>query len=147
MTLDTTQTGLLRRALDLAVAARTAGNPPFGSLLADVNGTVLAEDTNTTISENDITAHPELKLARWAARNLAPDQLANVTMFTSCEPCPMCANAIGRAAIPRVVFALSNLQLAAAKPARTPPPAQAFLSEGPYLGHESARPLAGYYDT
>ncbi|WP_138946950.1 nucleoside deaminase [Plantibacter sp. M259] len=145
MTLNTTETALLRRAIDLAIVARAAGNPPFGSLLADANGTVLAEGTNTTLTDNDITAHPELKLARWAARSLTPVQLTQVTMYTSCEPCPMCANAIGRSTIPRVVFALSNAQLASAKPPHVPSAAQDFESEGPYLGTESAEPINDYY--
>ncbi|MDQ1135726.1 tRNA(Arg) A34 adenosine deaminase TadA [Microbacterium sp. SORGH_AS 1204] len=145
MSLNTLQTGLLRRALTLAVSARATGNPPFGSLLIDGTGAVLAEDTNTTITDNDITAHPELKLARWAARTLIDRQLADVTMYTSCEPCPMCANAIGRAGIGRVVFALSNAQLAVLKPPLMPPPSRPFVSDGPHLHSESAQPLAGYY--
>ena len=55
---------LLRQAIDLAGQARAAGNPPFGSLLAAPDGTVLAEDRNTSVTDRDITAHPELKLAR-----------------------------------------------------------------------------------
>jgi tRNA(Arg) A34 adenosine deaminase TadA len=58
----------LRRAIALAVATRAEGNPPSGSLLVSGDGTVLAEDRNTTLTDNDISAHPELKLARWAAR-------------------------------------------------------------------------------
>jgi tRNA(Arg) A34 adenosine deaminase TadA len=139
------ETVLLRRAIALALVARASGNPPFGSLLVDADGTVLAEDTNTTITENDITAHPELKLARWAARTLTPDQLTGITMYTSCEPCPMCANAIGRSTIRRVVFALSNDQLTSAKPANTPAPAQEFASDGPHLDAESLEPVVGYY--
>src|SRR6185503_18398439 len=53
----------LRRAIALAAAAREAGDPPFGSLLVGPDGTVLAEDHNTTISEGNISFHPELKLA------------------------------------------------------------------------------------
>lgn len=55
---------LLRRAIELATAARESGNPPFGSLLAGPDGAVLAEDRNTSVTDRDITAHPELKLAR-----------------------------------------------------------------------------------
>ena len=60
----------LRRAVELAAAARAAGDMPYGSLLVGPTGDVLAEDRNTVVTEQDITAHPELKLARWAARHL-----------------------------------------------------------------------------
>jgi tRNA(Arg) A34 adenosine deaminase TadA len=60
----------LRRAIELSQQARAAGNQPFGSLLVDASGEILAQDVNTEITDNDITAHPELKLARWAAANL-----------------------------------------------------------------------------
>jgi tRNA(Arg) A34 adenosine deaminase TadA len=145
VSLDATQTVLLRRALQLAAIARAAGNPPFGSLVADEAGAVLAEDYNTTTTDDDVTAHPELKLARWAARTLTAEQIEHATLFTSCEPCPMCTNAIERARIPRVIYALSNSQLAGLKPAGTPPPSVAFRSKGPYLEDESIRPVAGYY--
>ncbi|HYI17138.1 MAG TPA: nucleoside deaminase, partial [Solirubrobacteraceae bacterium] len=60
----------LRRAIELAAAARAAGDMPFGSLLVGPAGEVLAEDRNTVLTERDVTAHPELKLARWAGREL-----------------------------------------------------------------------------
>ncbi|MFL1381113.1 MULTISPECIES: nucleoside deaminase [unclassified Nocardiopsis] len=145
MTRTPARTALIRRALDLAHAARRAGDPPFGSLLADAAGTVLAEEVNTTLTDDDITAHPELKLARWAARSLAPPVREGLTMYTSCEPCPMCANAIGRAGIPRVVYALSNDRLLALKPPGAPAVSRPFDLDGPHLPGESAAPVAGYY--
>lgn len=81
----------LRRAVELASQAGASGERPFGSLLVDADGVVLIEDHNTVVSEADITAHPELKLARWAARELPAGKAAGTTMFTSCQPCPMCA--------------------------------------------------------
>jgi tRNA(Arg) A34 adenosine deaminase TadA len=51
----------LRRAVELAAAARVAGDMPYGSLLVGPTGDVLAEDRNTVVTEQDITAHPELK--------------------------------------------------------------------------------------
>ena len=70
----------LREAIDLARAAVSNGNTPFGSLLV-VGEVVVKRSQNTTVTERDITAHPELKLARWAARELDPDQLADCTMY------------------------------------------------------------------
>ncbi|RIJ70507.1 nucleoside deaminase [Nakamurella silvestris] len=136
----------LRRAIALATAAREGGDPPFGSLLVDAEGTVLAEDQNTTISDNDITAHPELKLARWAAANLTPKSAATTTMYTSCEPCGMCANAIARSGLGRVVYALSNEQLSSLRPAGFVPLDSVRADYvGPDLFDEAAAALRGYY--
>jgi len=132
----------LRRAIELAATGRAGGNPPFGSLLVGPDGSVLAEDHNTSISDGDITAHPELKLARWAARELDPATAAGTTMYTSCQPCPMCTGAIERSGLGRVVFALSNDQLAGLKPAATGAP---FVLEGPALFDEARVPVEGYY--
>src|SRR5260370_18517690 len=103
---------LLRRAIELAGRARAAGNPPFGSLLAGPDGTVLAEDRNTTITDADITAHPELKLATWSARELDPAAAAAATMYTICQPCAMRTRAIDRSGLRPVVFAPSHDHLA-----------------------------------
>ena len=87
----------LRRAIELATAGRAAGDAPFGSLLVGPDGSVLAEEHNTVLSDDDITAHPELKLARWAARTLDAADAARTTLYTSCQPCAMCSGAIDRA--------------------------------------------------
>jgi hypothetical protein len=62
--------------------SQAAGDAPFGSLLFGPNGAVLREDHNTVLSDGDITAHPELKLARWAARELEASTAAATTMYT-----------------------------------------------------------------
>ena len=136
----------LSRAVELAVEARANGNPPFGSLLVNGRGEVVAEERNTTLTDRDITAHPELKLARWAAMELPETVTRTLTMFTSCEPCPMCANAIARAQLARVVFALSNDQLQALKPADFANPDSAEVSyDGPALGEQARAAVDGYY--
>ncbi|ETK35604.1 nucleoside deaminase [Microbispora sp. ATCC PTA-5024] len=132
----------LRRAIELAASAREGGDPPFGSLLVGPDGGVLAEERNTTIRDADITAHPELKLARWAARELDPATAAATTMYTSCQPCGMCAGAIERSGLGRVVFALSGEQLSDLKPPAGPP---AVRLEGPALYDEARRAVEGYY--
>ena len=132
----------LRRAIELAASARTGGNPPFGSLLVGPDGDVLVEERNTTITDDDISAHPEQKLARWAARELAPEVAAATTMYTSCEPCGMCAGAIERSGLGRVVFALSTEQLMTLKPGGGWPPVS---HEGPALFDEARVPVDGYY--
>ncbi|MFI6604318.1 nucleoside deaminase [Nonomuraea sp. NPDC050536] len=133
---------LLRRAIELAAEARAGGNPPFGSLLAGPDGRVLAEEQNTTLTDADISAHPELKLACWAARELDPATAAATTMYTSCQPCGMCTGAIQRSGLGRVVFALSDEQLTGLKPGGGWP--QVPL-EGPALYDEARVPVEGYY--
>lgn len=139
----TARDDLLRRAIELAATARKSGNPPFGSLLAGPDGTVIAEDHNTSITDNDISAHPELKLAKWAAANLAPETAAGTTMYTSCQPCGMCAGAIERSGLGHVVYALSGDQLNALKPGG---PFPAVPQEGPNLYEEARVPVDGYYN-
>ncbi|MGP3637602.1 nucleoside deaminase [Streptomyces sp. 24-1644] len=133
---------LLRRAIELAAKARANGNPPFGSLLAGPDGTVLAEEHNTTLTDNDVTAHPELKLARWAARELDADTAAGTTMYTSCEPCGMCEAVIQWAGLRRVVFALSSEQLLDIRPGSRRPPVP---KDGPALLAEVRAVFEGYY--
>ena len=101
----------LRRCLELAAAARAAGNEPFGSLLVDGSGVVRHELMNT-VGTGDLTGHPELALAAWASLNLSPDERAAATLYTSCESCAMCAGGQFWAGIGRLVFALSGEQLA-----------------------------------
>jgi tRNA(Arg) A34 adenosine deaminase TadA len=136
----------LRRAIALAAEARAGGDMPFGSLLVGGGGDVLAEDRNTVITERDITAHPELKLARWAARHLDAAAAGQTTMYTSCQPCPMCAGAIARSGLGRIVFALSGDQLAELRPPEAASPDAARVAyEGPALFAEARVPIDGYY--
>jgi tRNA(Arg) A34 adenosine deaminase TadA len=131
----------LRRAIALAAAGRAGGEAPFGSLLVAADGTVIAEEHNTVLGDRDISAHPELKLARWAARELTGEAAAATTLYTSCEPCGMCTGAIERSGLGRVVFALSNEQLATLKPHGF----DAVPMDGPALFDEARVPVTGYY--
>ncbi|MGC0418631.1 nucleoside deaminase [Embleya sp. AB8] len=133
---------LLRQAIALAAKAVASGNPPFGSLLVGPAGTVLAKSYNTTLTDNDITAHPELKLARWAAAELEAATAAGTTMYTSCQPCGMCEAAIQRAGLRRVVYALSNEQLLDIRPGSGLP---AVPQDGPALLDEVRDVVAPYY--
>jgi tRNA(Arg) A34 adenosine deaminase TadA len=135
--------GLLRRAIALAARAITLGDAPYGSLLAGPDGTVLAEAHNTVRSDNDISAHPELKLARWAARELDAEAAARTTMYTSCQPCGMCTGAIARSGLGRVVYALSTDQLIALNPDSGAWPT--VPQHGPALLAEARVPIEAYY--
>ncbi|MFP4312400.1 MAG: nucleoside deaminase [Nitriliruptoraceae bacterium] len=105
---------LLRRAIELAQEAKEAGQAPFGAVLLSGGGQVLAEEHNTTRADRDPTAHAELKLARWAAQVLDPDERRRSSVYASGEPCPMCAVAHAEAGLGRLVFAFSHRQLAQA---------------------------------
>jgi tRNA(Arg) A34 adenosine deaminase TadA len=102
---------LLRRAVELASAARASGDHPFGALLASSTDEVLLEARNTVVTDRDITAHAELNLVRLAWRTYTPDELSDCSLYTSTEPCAMCAGAIYWSGIGRVVYALSEAEL------------------------------------
>jgi len=101
----------LARAVELAAAAREHGNHPFGSLLVDGDGNVVLEAENTVVTEHDCTAHAELNVVREAVASFDAEQLGAHTLYTSTEPCAMCAGAIFWSGIGRVVFALSSATL------------------------------------
>ena len=139
--MNETEERFLQRAIDLAAAGRAAGGGPFGSLLVDSQGTVLAEDYNTVKADHDISAHPEFKLAKWASVNLAPQTAASVTMYTSCQPCAMCSGAIDRSGLGRVVYALSNQQFAQLFPHTSFPP---IRDRAPIGSRNSVGPRPGH---
>jgi len=97
----------MHRAIELAHEARKRGDRPYGAVLIDASGVVLAEGMNGVDSEADLASHAELNALRAAARRLGDAALAGGTMYASGEPCAMCAGALVRARIGRVVFAAS----------------------------------------
>ena len=112
MTIDEVDRRHLRRAVEMARTGLEAGDEPFGSVLVDREGRVLAEDHNR-VGGGDHTRHPELALARWAAAHLSPEERAAATVYTSGEHCPMCAAAHGWVGLGRIVYAASSAQLVA----------------------------------
>ncbi|WP_396667487.1 nucleoside deaminase [Microbacterium sp. R86528] len=104
-------TAHLRTAIQIANESVAAGNHPFGAVLADPDGTVVLSAQNSVVTERDVTCHAETNLVRLAMRRYDPDQLGSFTLYTSCEPCAMCAGAIYWSGIGRVVFALGETTL------------------------------------
>lgn len=100
----------LRRCVELAAQAVASGDEPFGSVLVDAAGEVRFEDHNH-VAGGDLTQHPELAIARWAAEHLDPQERAAATVYTSGEHCPMCAAAHGWVGLGRIVCATSTAQL------------------------------------
>ncbi|NOJ45894.1 nucleoside deaminase [Bradyrhizobium archetypum] len=99
--------------LSFAVARRAVshGNHPFGAVLVDQGRNVLIETENSYMPSHDSTAHAERLLATQACTTVAPDILRNATLYSSAEPCAMCAGAIYWAGIGRVVYGLSEVRL------------------------------------
>jgi tRNA(Arg) A34 adenosine deaminase TadA len=103
----------LRRSFDVARRAVTHGNHPFGAILVDRDRTVLIETENGYMPAHDGTAHAERLLATLACTTLSPDILKHATLYSSAEPCAMCAGAIYWAGIGRLVYGLSEHRLRA----------------------------------
>jgi tRNA(Arg) A34 adenosine deaminase TadA len=101
----------LRRSFEVARRSMTHGNHPFGAILVDRDGQVLLEAENGYMPAHDGTAHAERLLATEACRTLGADVRARATLYSSAEPCAMCAGAIYWAGIGRVVYALSEQRL------------------------------------
>jgi tRNA(Arg) A34 adenosine deaminase TadA len=101
----------LRRSFDVARRALTHGNHPFGAILVDRNRNVLIEAENGYMPDHDGTAHAERLLATQACTTLDADVLSGATLYSSAEPCAMCAGAIYWAGIGRLVYGLSEHRL------------------------------------
>jgi len=100
---------LLRHSIELSAQSRRNGRHPFAALVADEHGTVIAQAENNSMPpEGDPTQHAELRVVAAAARLLSPEQLARCTLYTSAEPCCMCAGAVYWANVGRVVYGLSE---------------------------------------
>jgi tRNA(Arg) A34 adenosine deaminase TadA len=101
----------LRRSFDVARRAVTNGNHPFGAILVDQGRNVLIEMENGYMPAHDATAHAERLIATQACTTLSPDVLRHATLYSSAEPCAMCAGAIYWAGIGRLVYGLSEHRL------------------------------------
>ena len=101
----------MREAFALARRARAHGNRPFGALLVAGNGAVLAAAENSQLTDEHVLAHAEMNLLHRVSRELTPDVLASSTLYTSAEPCAMCAGAIFWSGVGGLVYGLSGDRL------------------------------------
>ena len=101
----------LRTSIEVASNARAHGNHPFGAILVDSNNQVLLQAENSVVTGKDCTGHAETNLMRLASQNISPEKLAGCTLYTSTEPCAMCAGAIYWGNVGHVVYALSEVAL------------------------------------
>jgi guanine deaminase len=103
----------MRRAIKLAQNGIDAGQGgPFGAVVVR-DGKIIGEGCNRVTSTNDPTAHAEVVAIREACKNLNDFQLEDCTIYTSCEPCPMCLGAIYWARPKQMFFACSREDAAA----------------------------------
>jgi tRNA(Arg) A34 adenosine deaminase TadA len=102
----------LRAAIELSARAHETGRHPFAALVVDEREVVIAQALNDSMPPTgDPTRHAELAAAAEAARSSSPEVLARATLYTSAEPCAMCAGAIYWCGIGRVVYGLSEARL------------------------------------
>lgn len=95
----------MQQALALAKKGVELGHGgPFGALVV-IGDQVVGEGWNQVVERNDPTAHAEINAIRSACRSLGQFHLPQATLYTSCEPCPMCLGAAYWAHIDRLVYA------------------------------------------
>lgn len=97
----------IKQAIDLATDNVRNGGGPFGAVICK-DGKVLATGVNRVTDNNDPTAHAEVQAIRSACSQLRSFDLSGCTLYTSCEPCPMCLGAIYWAHLDRVVYAATQ---------------------------------------
>jgi tRNA(adenine34) deaminase len=98
---------MMARCIELSRAGAAAGERPFGSVVAR-DAEILGESTNCTEREGDVSRHAEIVAIAQARKFVRGANLAECTLYTNVEPCPMCAFCIREAGIGRVVFALGS---------------------------------------
>ena len=102
----------LRRAIELARQARADGRHPFGALVVNERSETVVEGLNNAVRpRGDPTQHAETVACAAAAKLLSDAELAKCTLYTSTEPCAICAGAIYWTGIRRVVYALAEAGL------------------------------------
>ena len=93
----------MREAIHLASESVKHGGGPFGAVVVK-DGKVVAGSSNSVTIDNDPTAHAEVNTIRKACRQLGTFDLSGCTIYTSCEPCPMCLGAIYWSRIGRIFY-------------------------------------------
>ena len=149
----------LRQAIELARLAREDGRHPFGALIVSEAGEIVVTARNNAVRPaGDPTQHAEMLACAQAARLLPEASLARCTLYTSTEPCAMCAGAIYWTGIGRVVFALPETGLLrytgshSQNPTLDLPCREVFargqkpiVVEGPFLQEEAGRVHEGFW--
>ncbi|MDR0588218.1 MAG: tRNA adenosine(34) deaminase TadA [Burkholderiales bacterium] len=103
---------MMRYALDLARQAQKRGEVPVGAIIVR-HGVIVGQGGNAPIAQTDPTAHAEIAALRDAAQKLQNYRLPECTLYTTLEPCAMCAGAIIHARLARLVFGASDYKTGA----------------------------------
>ena len=93
----------MRMAIRLSIENVDDGGGPFGAVIVR-DGKVIATGVNRVVPDSDPTAHAEIAAIRSACRKLGTFRLDGCTVYSSCEPCPMCLSALYWAGVKRVCF-------------------------------------------
>ena len=93
----------MREAIRLANQSVAQGGGPFGAVIVK-DGEIIAGSSNSVTIDNDPTAHAEVNTIRKACQELGTFDLSGCTIYTSCEPCPMCLGAIYWARIGKIFY-------------------------------------------
>ena len=93
----------MRKAIDLSIENVRNGGGPFGAVIVR-NGEVVATGVNNVVPHCDPTAHAEVSAIRKACQKVGDFKLDGCTIYTSCEPCPMCLSAIYWSGIERIFY-------------------------------------------
>jgi tRNA(Arg) A34 adenosine deaminase TadA len=101
----------MREAIALSRSAMEKGNEPFGAILVDKDGAVLLHIENTVTTGRDLTNHAEMNLVKEALKQYEPDFLNDCTIYTSTEPCAMCAGATYWSGVGRLIYGCSEERL------------------------------------
>ena len=137
----------LRAAIQLSQAAVESGNMPFGAVIADEHGTILAQACNQSAASKkrggsgDVTRHAEMELVRLLCdpeKGVPTESRPKCTLYTSTEPCVMCAGAIYWSQVGRVVFGASSEELVALS---GPGGLDIPLTDVYAMGREGTRPI------
>ena len=96
------------KAIHVAREAEKLGEVPVGAVIIDADGKILAAASNRTIANVDPTAHAEILALRIAAIRVGNYRLAGSTVYSTVEPCAMCAGALVNARVARLVFGTAD---------------------------------------
>ncbi len=94
----------MQMAIDLSVENIDNGGGPFGAVIVSPEGEVIATGVNRVTANNDPTAHAEVSAIRAACQKVHDFKLHGCTVYSSCEPCPMCLSALYWAGVKRICF-------------------------------------------
>ena len=98
---------ILHECFELAGQAKKRGDGPFGSVILDGEGEIIARAGNTTGSDGSVIHHAEMNAIKQAELVRGKGSLSGCVLYSSAEPCPMCAAAIAWSGIDSVIFSVS----------------------------------------